>query len=361
MSRPGVFVLVLCALGLALLTDGMGMAWEKFAPSAYEASIEPVRPGQEDSVKRAVFADGRLWLLSDAGEVWTVREGVHEARREALPEPVFDMCLQAGRPLVVSGRREAATTWTTRAWTGSAWRAEASLASQGDGLVGVQCDAKGLLIVSSRRILELRGARSKALKLSPRLAAVGVSSILATPDEVFVGLNVGEWGGGLRRVDRRTGQVTIIERRDTGEICDGPLNTDCDPVNGLAPEPWKPGCVAVAIGLIHMNGSGRIVEVCDGQVRRLYETPCVREPPAEPGCSEPYFGLVQMGDALWAVGAGAILVLDRTSAAKQTPLPPFTRYGPFSVNFESPHAVLVLTTINQRRAMSAAVPLIVPR
>jgi len=34
--------------------------------------------------------------------------------------------------------------------------------------------------------------------------------------------------------------VSAIERNTSGELCGGPLNTECDPVNGIAAEPQKP-------------------------------------------------------------------------------------------------------------------------
>jgi hypothetical protein len=39
---------------------------------------EPRRPDQEAYLSRAAFADGRLWLLSDAGDLWSIAEGKGE-------------------------------------------------------------------------------------------------------------------------------------------------------------------------------------------------------------------------------------------------------------------------------------------
>jgi hypothetical protein len=77
------------------------------------------------------------------------------------------------------------------------------------------------------------GARQAALRLSGPIQALVTAAVHVTPQAVFVGLNAGEWGGGLKRIDRRSGGVETIERNTTGGLCDGPLNTDCDPVQGL--------------------------------------------------------------------------------------------------------------------------------
>src|SRR6185437_3906330 len=94
--------------------------------------------------------------------------------------------------------------------------------------------------------------------------------IFATASDVFVGLNEGEWGGGLRRIHRQTGDVIVVQRNASGELCGGPLNTDCDPVNGIISDPWAEDCVVLSIGLVHFAPHGRIDEVCGDRVKRLY-------------------------------------------------------------------------------------------
>jgi len=61
----------------------------------------------------------------------------------------------------------------------------------------------------------------------------GVQVSVASPrsgKSIYVGVNRGEWGGGLQRVDVQTGVVTNVERRDTKDLRGGPLTSDCDPV-----------------------------------------------------------------------------------------------------------------------------------
>lgn len=372
MIRGGVFTLILCAVGLALLAGGIGLAWDDYPPSFYESSIGPVSTGQGTSVKRAVFADSRLWLLSDPGELWTVREGVRAAQQERLPEPALDLCVQNGHAVIVTGEGQNPQAFTVRGWVGSEWKTLATVTSDDEALVGAQCEADRLILVTTRRLVEVHGAQLTAVKLSQRLPAAPVnSSLLATPAHVFVGLNVGEFGGGLRRVDRRTGDVVLLERNSSGNPCGGPLNSECDPVTGLAAEPGRPGCVAATVGLVHMSSHGRIVEVCGDRVSRLYFIPCRKNPLAglrrprtrdgEPYCTEAFFGLLQKDDTLWAVGTGGIHTIDRAGAHRRTPLPRFRDYGPFAVSFDSPQVVLVLTDINQRASLSGTVPLIASR
>lgn len=368
MLKVGSFALILCVVGLALLAASIGGAWEQHPPSHYEPSLQPVRPGQEDSIKRAVFAGDRLWLLSDAGELWTVRKSVPGATRQPLPEPAFDLCVQNGRPVIATGPRGAAPVWTLRRWDGPEWTAVGTVASGGDGLVAAQCAADRLILLTTRHLVELQGSRQTTLKLSNRIPARPVATVLTTPTHIFVGLNAGEWGGGLQRVDRRTGAVAVLERNINGELCGGPLNPACDPVNGVASTPWKPGCVTAAIGLIHMRPRGRIVEACGERVNRLHLGPCPydssnvpRSTGDEPYCTEAFFGLLQKDDGLVAVGTGGVSTFDKTGLTGRTSLPAFRDHGPFAVNFDHPDVVLVRSSANERHSLSGAVPLMVAR
>jgi hypothetical protein len=190
----------------------------------------------------------------------------------------------------------------------------------------------------------------------------GVHVLLATPTAVYVGKNAGEFGGGLRRIDRRTGRVEDLRSAIGGGLCAGPLNPDCDPVTALAPMPGKPRCIAASIGLVHMLSHGRIIEICDRAVRRLYLKAQPGEwgqkiKDGEPVASVPFFGLVANDAELWALGTNGIHRIDADGAAKVTPLPALRPVGNLLVSFELPGVVLVGTSVNQRLSVSGMVPL----
>lgn len=371
MLRIGTFTLVLCVIGLALLAALIVGGWERFPPSMYEPAIEKVRTGQDDSIKRAAFAKDRLWLLSDAGELWTVRQTVAGAKRLETPKPVLDFCVQNGGPVIVTGDPGAAAAWTLLRLKDSEWTILGSVASDGDGLVVVQCAADRLILLTTRRIIEVQGEQQEALVLSHRIPARVPNVVLTTSAHVFVGLNAGEWGGGLQRVDRRTGEVVVPQSNISGDLCGGPLNPDCDPVVGVAPSAGKPGCVVAAVALRHMNTRGRIIEICGTRVERLYTGPCPYALPedqlartsrdGERLCNEAFSGVAQRRDALVAVSASGVSTVDKAGVAVRTPLPTFTGYGPFAVNFSSPDFVLVGSSASQRRSLGGGFPLLVPR
>src|SRR5438093_213867 len=107
--------------------------------SAAEAR-EPRRVGQQDFLTRAIFADGRLWLLSDAGELSTITEGKDTRVEEKLAEPVHDLCLRDGRPFVVTCSSKACASWTLRRWDGRSWSVDSRVKRlRSEEMVALSC------------------------------------------------------------------------------------------------------------------------------------------------------------------------------------------------------------------------------
>ena len=162
-------------------------------------------------------------------------------------------------------------------------------------------------------------------------------------------------------MDKSTGAVTNIEDNGSGEPCDGLLNTNCAPVNGLAVEPWNTRCIAVAVGMVHFDSRGSVLEICDSKIRRLYFKSFGEKYKNGSGPTTAFFGLAARTDGLWATGIDGIYQIGSHGTAKIQALPKFNRIGGIAVSFTALDFVLVMTDINQRRSLSGSVPLLVPR
>ncbi len=359
MFNSAAYGLILCVLGLTFAVARLTGPLDPYPMSFYEARIEPMREGQTDSLRRVSFADDKLWLLSDAGELWTVREGVRGARQEALPEPAYDFCAVDGQIVVATGPRGGTQTWTVRQRVEGGWRTLARVAARTDGLVGLVCEPGRAALVTSRRLVELGSGGQRTLELTRWIPSVGHTTVLLTPTDIIVGKDIGEFGGGLQRIDRRTGEVRQVERNETMDFC-GPSKTGCDMVTGLAAEPWKPGCVVMAAGLVHATMYGRVVEICGERVRTLYTKPCP-DPDARRSCSLPFFSLSRRGDTLVLAAADGFHQLDASGGRKIAAPSTFKTYGPFRVDFSEPDAVYVMNSASQRYSVGPPVPMAAPR
>jgi hypothetical protein len=216
-------------------------------------------------------------------------------------------------------------------------------------------------LLTSDRIIEMRPGGPRSVTLVDDLPHARVNAaLLATPRHLYLGLNNGEWGGGLRRIDRASGEVATIERNATDDTCHGgPLNTSCDPVHAIAAEPWRPGCVALAIGLVHFMSHGRLAEVCGDRVESLYSRDLTDQDFG--GSSVAFFGLVPVGDTLRAVGVDGVYRIGAGGVAERAPLPRFRQIGHVTLSFDLPDVILVVTQVNRHASVSGGAPMIVPR
>jgi hypothetical protein len=360
-------------LALALMT----------AAGAASAGLEPVREGQQIMISRAVFAEGKLWLLTDAGQLFAITEGKDARAIYALPEPALDLWVEDGKPAVLTCERQKCAEWTWRRLrTGEVWMDVAKIAAQNDHPLAAHWHEGTLVVVSTHRIVEATAHGQTAVRLIPppnndkRASPFGagrVAAVLMTRERILVGMDAGEWGGGLRAVDRASGRITKVESK--GETRnDVWILSDNDPVNALVKVPWHPGCVAAAVGLVHMGSYGRIAEICGDEVRRLYSRPFAPEPPrgkssgateivqfGSPTDSVAFFGMIRAKDALLAAGIDGIYRIADKGVEPPQKLPEFQKIGGFRISYDIPGAVLVMTEINARASLSGATPMIVPR
>ena len=353
------------------------VTWVIIAAVFVAASLQACRNGtsiSEDAeqaamqaVVRAVFAHDRLWLLRLDGSLVSLDPDGAKPEAVASTGKLVEICKSAdGLTAVMDDGRGA---WTLQRYSPDRWVVGTKLPTDGDTLVAVDCvGGGGITLVTNRRLLEVQGGTVHALILKKKLQPPLVNgAALATQDAVWVGFNNGEWGGGLRRIDRSDGQVATIERNQSGELCGGPLNTSCDPVNGVAVSPWKPSCVVAAVGLVHMMPHGRIVEVCGKEVRRLYFKPFDPQPPrvtlddGEPPSTVAFSGLAHRDHELWAIGVDGLYRFTGPQSPEFRPLPKFQNKGGYWVSFDVPGIALVMTEVNQRASMSGAVPIMAVR
>jgi hypothetical protein len=320
-------------------------------------------PSEASFITRAVFADGRLWVLSEDGRLSSIAE-TEKTWTHNIPGRVIDLCVQQGDVVVIAdtGNKK---TWMLRRFDRDRWSDVAAVQSEGEKVLALACDANELLILTKGRLISIDNGKMESVMLSGDLS-FGWYSVYATADQVLVGINAGEWGGGLRRIDRRTGAISDIQRVTAGELCGGPLNSSCDPVNGIAALPWKPDCVMVAVGLVHLFPHGRLDEVCGDAVERVFFKPYASQPSnqmpgAEPGHTVAFFGLVRQGDILWAVGTDGVYKIDSDGVAQLTSLPHFAEIDGVWVSFDIPNLVLVQTSVYGERSLSGSVPLLVAR
>lgn len=324
-------------------------------------------PSRAHWISRAVFANGQLWLLTDDGNLSTIAPGAKRRVAQAISDHVLDLCQSDGVVQVLTCPRDGCATWTLRKFSGDHWHAVKSLPSKGDTVVAAQCDRAGEMTVLSRtRLVELSSRRSHAVSLSDRLPDVPFAATLGSSADVLIGINGGEWAGGLRRIERRSGKIDTLDQRGS-EGCIAEIN-ECGPVTAIVDDPWKDHCVIVAIGIVHFVSQGRIDEVCVDGVHIFWSRylPPGRSDPIlkagkRPLKTEAFFGLARSGSSLFAIGLDGVYRFEARGKPKIIPLPEFESIDGVSASFAQPDVVLVMRGVNQRRSDMWPVPMLVPR
>ncbi|HLY56267.1 MAG TPA: hypothetical protein VKS60_11970 [Stellaceae bacterium] len=335
------------------------------------AGLEPEREGQQSFLKRAIFADGRLWTLSDAGVLSSTADNDSGWTREQPGSSVLDVCAQSGMLASISSSMLGLGPWVLQRHSQGAWSIVATVAGAPDRFLAMDCSGGMITIVTNRRLIEAQAGTVRDLPLQEPFNPFGLTATYSTRDWIYLGFDRGEWGGGISRIDRHTGAVSVIEKKETGDLCSGPLDSKCDPVNAIVADPWKPDCIVAAIGLVHFIPRGRIIEVCGNDVRQLYSKSYADPEPSEGAartvnlcaehCSVAFFGLAVTGSTVWASGIDGVYRLIADGGAEFHSLPGFKDVGGIGVSFELPRLVLVLTRVNQRTSVSGNAPMLVAR
>lgn len=335
------------------------------ARMAAEAAEDDNGGSRDTMIAHAEFANGRLWLVNDGGSLTSLAEGETARTAHHPGAPVLSIC-RSGPSLLALTR--SANRWTLRRLDSGTWNIVREIDAAGDTFVAMACGEAGEMILTNHRLIDLApGGRSLALRGE---LGRGRTTLHVTPEAVYAGFNAGEWGGGLSRIDRRTGAVTAIESNTTGELCGGPLNTQCNPVNGLAALPWRRDCVAAAIGLIHMMAHGRIVSICpDSRVEQIFvglgevdpdDARAMAEARTGGYGSVAFYGLARAGDGLIAAGHNGLYRLTEAGGTHM-PWPRFAEVDGILVSFALPDVVLVMSELNRRASVSGLSPILVVR
>ncbi len=325
--------------------------------AAFRQSHRTRRPGQETFLKRGVSAEGKVWLLSDAGQLFSIEQGKNARTLESPPVPIGDICRRDGQ-VIAAG----ATDGKWRIFRhDDTWAEVATGALEKDErLSALLCTGDTITLLTSHRVLAT-GADTRSIRLNGEVQT-GQSAVYATPSRIYLGANWGEWSGMLQTIDRVTGKVSPTWRAETS-LCTAIL---CGNVTGISALPWRADCVAVTTGLIHFEPHGRVWQVCPHETpERLYFTAYdpkdKLEANGEPFSTVAFYGVIPEGDALLVVGMDGLYHLNKDGQATYEALPEFETIGGFKISFANPNVILVLTDINSRRSVGGSVPMLIER
>lgn len=339
-----------------------------FSASSWAADSPSGTPAIGERVMKAAPLGGNLYVLNVNGGLFSV--ALADATTTVVyPTGVSDIMADVGGLWILRAppRQPGATAATVDLTVERRTRTAAPQTSTiqihtGEGPGRLIVTGASPAIVTGRAIY--RSGERLALKVASDLGYQ--QSLAATRDgrALYLGINNGEFGGGLIRINLQTGEVGRVERNEKGGLCDGPLNTDCDPVTSLMPDLGRADCVLAAIGLQHMTSHGRVVRVCGDQIEVVFRRPITgffgsRAADAGFDVSEAVYGLAPAPGGFYAVTGRALYKVEGEKVT-ETPMPDITKFGQLHVGRGLPGMIVVVTDANRYTSLSGYTPLLVP-
>ncbi len=324
--------------------------------AAVHAAMDPAAANPEDRqqvqdrfIKRAVWASDRLWLLTERGTLSSVAPGETNRRTETTPGPAADICVAGAAPVILGVDGQLSRL------EDRSWHAMQRLDLNGEAVQALSCTDQRVIAVTRSRLVVSAGGRQRAVALStPLTGPIVRTTPFDTGTLLLLGLAKGEWGGGLKRIDTGTGAVSEVPGLD-------------GPINGVGPEPGRPGCVVATVGLVHFLPSGQVVEACGDKVRRLYYKPYTMQPswpadpPKLPSETVPFYTLTAAADGLWIAGGDGLYAITAGGPIIFQTMPPFERIDGVDISFAVPGLALVRTDVDAHVSLGGGAPLLVAR
>ena len=324
-------------------------------------------------IAKGITSDGKLWLLgmearSKGGAGGLISIGLVDSSRSVyFARGVIDI-QKSSHELWVLRQGAKHGEYVVSVWSRNAFSDLSSFRVPDQDEPIVLLNIGGSPAVLSRRALRISipdHSNWRTIQLDHELRS-GVQINAASPrsgKRVYIGINLGEWGGGLQAVNVESGKVSSVERRDTNELCEGPLNSDCDPVTGVISDPQNDACVIASVGLIHLFMSeGRLLRVCGDTVTPIFEREFTGGIGGKAKLTEAFFGLAAAGaEGFWGLTESALyhFAVDGTQQ-REYKLPRLSPVSGIYLSRELPSVIIVRTDVNWAVSTSGYTPLLVP-
>ena len=293
--------------------------WKMMVPTE-QPDTQLARPSEPDQVE-GLLIDETLWLRDSRGGLQGIALGQGTSLRY-FAAGVRDIVLFDGTLWILRVRAGDARRFSVEVWRRGEFIPiyDGSFERQDAPYVLTPIHER-LAVIGPRKadVIAADGSKDAPIIFSePTLVPFSASAVVTSDgNSLYIGRNSGEWGGGLVSVDIASGTVSTIDRRDSDDLCAGPLNSDCDPVTDLIPDPRNRHCVIASVGLQHLGGaSGRILRVCGSKVDVLYQQPFDRHA-IVPG-TEPFYHLATQNGGFWAASPEGLYFFEKGSFRKHS-------------------------------------------
>jgi hypothetical protein len=129
--------------------------------------VAPTTPNEVEhfrAITHAVFADDRLWLLQDDGSLASLVPSEPNVHRVGAGGRVLGICSYDGH---LSALVDTNKKWTFKQFSSEGWVNRASISSDGDDLISMDCERSraSAALVTNNRLLQITGEEVDSIRL----------------------------------------------------------------------------------------------------------------------------------------------------------------------------------------------------
>lgn len=330
------------------------------------ARVQP-DPGQLiDHITKAVLADNTVWLLDINGRL----SHVPLDSMRLVPDTALGTVLDFGvdrKKRIVAVVGQSRVAFVSRRDARGQWHVDGAQLPMRDTTataITIVSASDPITLLTAEAIYTQQGRSWQRRQLVPALDLHSVQRSVAVSSDgsVYVGTNVGEWGGTLWRVSGGGLAGDRAQSVATARIA----RSSALPVTGVAQDPEHSACVIASMGLLHMLELGGIVRVCGDSATVLFEQLCPRAAGIDTvdgarlarSCRLAVFAIAPSHGGFWAATSRELVRFHGHEIAERLPMPSFKNIGGIPFAVASPGLVIVRTNINWSVSLSGPTPLI---
>jgi hypothetical protein len=301
--RAVVFVAIVSGAGTACSWTNPAVCDRTLTiPSQQLPATDLVSAIADDRAIEAIGCGGLSWIRTRSGELGTVDQLGHVGRMPV--SSVKDVHRSSHGELLIlrgrSGDNESSSSVTVARYDGTGFIDLPAITLADDEVpLGIVDDDGVPVVITDARLLVLQETRS-IRRLNPPLGEEvrrggAMAAVPTRGGTVYVGLNRGEFGGGVQAIEMSSGRVSQVRLESTAS--DGTTRSEAvaDTVTAMVADPSAGDCVVVSAGLEHLGGSwGRVSRICAASMRVVLQR--------EIGpWTMPFYGLAADDSGVWAV------------------------------------------------------------
>lgn len=327
-------------------------------------------PDLGPTITNAVAFDSKLWVLGSAHDDKNktsslVSFGLSDGARQLQFSDVVAIAKSPGHLWVL--RQTDTRDFVASEWQGGKFTNDNELSlPSGDLFMALALKGDTPVVVARHSVRVSTGKDWDSTKLRGPLVddiawGSATASFSKSGNLLYLGLNRGEYGGGLLRIDVSSGEITRLGSDEISKGGSGTVLSAKDTVTAIVTDAQSPDCVIAALGMLRPQSAGRLVRACgDTATVVLDKMSTIQQDGQNIDFNEAFLGAAATNDGFWAVSDGALYRFHQSGEPERISFPGASVWGSLRTNRDRTDMIVVVTDMNTTMMANGSTPIVVP-